>query len=168
MFGKKKKEKEVINEVFGKMLFFLRTSWNSFKSCKINLWEKEYILNVKCVDKYKENINSDQEQAYIKFKENIEECQKRIEKIVALYYETEDKDILISKFTPSVLVFSRDGECILYAENADDIIEHDPLPGLAVNIFPKLEMYTGEEYDMYLYGGGALYDPLIEIKDMDL
>ncbi len=153
MFGRKK---VVLNEFFGEVVYWA-VKWQSTTKTQITLWNRTYDIDLCAVsESKKENINKNQEKAYKNFKETIIERQREIERTVEQYYNTQDKQVLISKFTPSELIISRSGECALLADNADDDDSHDPPMGLAITISPELNIYTQEDYDGYIYGGGSL------------
>lgn len=156
MFGRKK---TVYNEVFGEMIQWT-TKWEAVTKLKLTLWNKTYDIDLCANTRSKEDgINENQEIAYKNFKETILERQKEIEKTVENYLNIRDEQRLSSKFIPTELLFSRKGECALYAEDGDveyGLYHDDPNAGFVVSINPWLKVFLPEEYDMYLYGGGTL------------
>jgi hypothetical protein len=154
MFGKKK---PLVNSTFGEM-FYWNTAWDATSKISLTLWDKAYSITLRVVaEKEKDGISQIQENAYRNFKEKKFEARKNIEEAVEKYYSTSDKQVLISKFTPTELQFSTKGESALIADNADDEDWHDPPPGLAVIISPKVAIFTQEEYAGYVFGGSDYY-----------
>ena len=150
MFGKKK---VLHNDVFGDMKYW-GVEWNSDAKIAINLWNREYEVRLGVVAKKEaDGISEIQEKAYSDFKETIIARQREIETIIEDYYQTHDTQVLISKFTPTELQISTRGECAILADNADDEDMHDPLPGLAVVVSPKVALFTQEEYAGYVFSG---------------
>lgn len=142
----KRREKiPVLNEVFGEVEYGV-ASWVATENARITLWEKAYELEVCAVAKDKnESISLKQEKSYEDFKMTICEKQKQMEEIIENYYNTKDPEVLISKFTPTELMFGRKGECVIMADNADDDDTQDVPLGLAVCFVPHLKLYTQED-----------------------
>jgi hypothetical protein len=150
MFGKKK---PLANGTFGEMIYWT-VEWRATSKIPLTLWNKAYNITLCAVaQKEKDGISEIQEKAYCNFKEKMFEAQKSIEEAMEKFYNTSNEQVLISKFTPTELQFSIKGECALMADNADDEDWHDPPPGLAVIISPKIAIFTQEEYAGYVFGG---------------
>lgn len=145
------KKKTIESDVFGKLTLW-NDDWTSSKKILINLWDKEYELELNVInDAVNGGVNKLQEESYIKFIKNMSENKKSIEAIVSNFFNTKERDVLVSKFLPYMLLLNINGECALIAENADDEDIHDILPGLAVVIYPKIAVFTHEDYNEYVY-----------------
>ncbi len=151
MFRKKKK---LISEVFGEVKHY-GFSWTTSAKTLFVLWNKAYELHIDIVDKQaKSGISKLQEETYIKFKENLAENQKNVEKIVSKFFNTTNDDSLISKFIPYSIQINRNGECALIGENTEDEDIQDVLPGLAIIIYPRMAIFTEEAYSEYVFLSG--------------
>ena len=164
MFGLFKRKKDISNRVFGTVKLFGRR-WSTSVKADITLWDKVYELNCNVVaDKECPEINQTQENVFSRFVEKSCQFSGQVEKIVADYFGTTDASVLLSKFCPYELMISPNGECAIIASNADDEDVHDVLPGLAVIVYPKMAIFTEEEYSEYVLRGGeykikaALYE----------
>lgn len=153
MFGRKK---PIIDEVFGEMIYWT-IEWRAKSKIEITLWNNTYKIDLCAVaTAEKDGISEIQRKAYKHFKETIIDMQKEIEKLVSDYFQTQDEQVLIEKFTPTDLQISLKGECAIIASNADDEEIHDTQPGLAVVVYPQKKIYTNEDYAGYIFGGGSL------------
>jgi len=154
-----KKEKPIINDVFGEMVYAWSLYWQATSKIKLTLWDNTYSIDLRVVAINEENekccINELQENAYKKFKEEIIKKQEEIEAVVEEYYNTNDKKELIEKFIPEDLQISLKGECALIADDTDD--EDEEHSGLAVLIYPILKIYSHDEYSSYIFGGGDYF-----------
>ena len=81
--------------------------------------------------------------------------QGHVENIVSDYYNVTDPETLISKFGPYELMITPNLDCRILASNADDEDIHDVLPGLAVVVYPRMAIFTEEDYSEYALRGGA-------------
>jgi hypothetical protein len=142
----------ISNGAFGEMLGY-DCYWTVNVLGKISLWNKMYRINVRAAaDTVKEKINSNQEYAYEQYKEIIVKKKQEIEAIIEKHFNISDEQKASSRFIPTTVLFSRDGACVLYAENNEDFV---------LGILPKSEVYSKEDYDMYLYGGGGFPTPIV-------
>lgn len=159
MFSFLKKKKSPPNRVFGTVKQF-DGYWSTSVKGSIVLWGKDYQLNcVVTVDDSHPEITPAQEDVYLRFAQNTDQIQKQIEHIVSDYFGTTDASVLLSKFLPYQLMVSPKGELAVIAKNADDGDWHDDPPGLAVVIFPRLSIFTKEDFSEY-----ALRDGCDEVK----
>jgi hypothetical protein len=149
MFGLFRK-KTIVNEVFGAVKLYA-DKWSASTNLGLLLWNKEYKLHISIVDNSGSGINQLQEETFVQFKNNIEMHQKDIEQIVASYFNMTDASDLIARFVPYELLLNTNGECVIIGENNDDEDTHDVLPGLAVVIYPKLAIFTGDAYSRYAF-----------------
>lgn len=149
------KKKTIESKVLGKLTLW-NDDWTSNKKVLFNLWDKDYALELDVInDAENGGVNKLQEEAYIKFIKNMSENKKSVEEIVTKFFNTKERDVLISKFLPYILLLNINGECALIAENTDDEDIHDILPGLAVVIYPKTAVFTHEDYNEYVYFGNG-------------
>lgn len=161
MFCFLKKKKDMPNRVFGNVRRF-DGYWSTNLQAEVTLWERQYLLSCMIyANSEHTEITREQEDAYQYFVQNGKMICKAAENLLADYFGTVDATVVLSKFEPYQLMISPNGECAIVAKNADDGNLHDALPGLAVVIFPKLAVFTKEDYLEY-----ALRDGCDEIKTM--
>lgn len=161
MFRLLKKKKNEPNRAFGTVKKF-DGYWSTSEKAEFVLWNKAYQVN--CMVSAGSNqaeITKKQEDVYIRFKENCGLLQREIERVVAAYFSTTDASVLLSKFTPYQMRISPSGECAIIASNADDENQEDALPGLAVVLYPRVAIFTKEDYLEY-----ALRDGCDEIREI--
>ncbi len=150
-----KRKKDPPNIIFGNVKLFGRR-WSTSVKAGIALWGKEYNLNcIIIADKERPEINQAQEAVFRKFTENSSLIPKGVERIVADYFGTTDASVLMSKFDPYELMISPNAECAIIANNADDEEMDDVLPGLAVVVYPKMAIFTEEDYSEYVLFSGS-------------
>ncbi|MDD5934976.1 MAG: hypothetical protein PUC65_05315 [Clostridiales bacterium] len=149
MFHKKSK---VNNEVFGEVKRW-ELGWTPSAHVQFELWNQTYELGIEIVDPDNDSISKCQEDAYIKFKEKLEEFEKAVEQAASDYLDTQDTNVLKSMFKPYDLQISLNGECILMVDDTEQE-EMDDQEGLAVFLFPKIAIFPGEQYRDYVLGGG--------------
>lgn len=155
MLGLFKRKKDLSNKVFGTVKLFGRR-WSTSVNAEIVLWGKAYTLNcIVVADKGHPEINQQQEDAFSRFMKNNREIRGDVEQAVADYFGTTDPFVLLSKINPYELMITPNAECAIIASNADDEDTHDVLPGLAVIVYPKMAIFTEEEYSEYVLFGGA-------------
>jgi hypothetical protein len=154
MFGNKRTKQEVviINSAFGKMKY----EWGCWKLCdeiKMILWDTAY--NTDCyvmVETEEEEINEKQEIAWEKFNTMIVRQKKQIEEIIMKYFECDDAGDSSNRFVPEDIFFSKNGECALFAKDAEETDYDDLGAGFAIFLVPKLMLYSPEDCLDYIYG----------------
>ncbi len=154
MFGKKK---TIFNEVFGEIEYW--DGWATTAKLEITLWDKTYDIRILAIaDSTKDDINEEQEKTYKMFKEIIVERRSEIEEMIENHFGTRDKQAVSSRFIPTRLLFSRIGECALYAEDDEEEydVSDDYDEGFVLGIIPELKIYSKELYSGYIFGGGML------------
>lgn len=150
-----KRKKDLPNTTFGKVKLFGRR-WSTSVKASISLWGKEYSLNcILIAEKEHPEINQGQEDVFRRFTQNSSYISKGVERIVADYFGTTDAALLTSKFGPYELMISPNAECAIVANNADDEEMDDVLPGLAVVVYPKMAIFTEEDYSEYVLFSGS-------------
>lgn len=156
MYGKLsffKKNKPLINEVFGSLRFWTDT-WTADHKIPLQLWGRSYELSLAVKDNPDiKGVSKLQENIYLRFTENIVENQHLIEQEVSRFFNTADTDSLVSKFIPYEIIITSRGECAVIAENTEDDDMNDINPGLAVVIYPKCAIFAADEFEEYAFFG---------------
>lgn len=148
MFGKKRKSKKIINEVFGEMEPKGSGCYGT-APIQITLWNKTFDIDLRAVaNSTSPEITPKQELAYRYFKENTVDIQNQIEKIIEDDCKTKDTKILLSRFEPFQLFFTVNGRFALLLFDTEDVEEgyHEDL---AVGILPELKLCSEEDYVMH-------------------
>jgi len=140
------KQKVVNNSVFGLMEYDFQ--WE--KTEKISIFKKEYDITISAEAYSEENISKEQEESYLKFKENekiyIETIENKLKEYInenledlATYWVDARKIINTSDLTkvvePKSILFQQDGSIIFLAE-----CEWDIENGIAVKLYPEVEV----------------------------
>lgn len=140
------KQKVVNNSVFGLMEYDFQ--WE--KAEKISIFKKEYDITISAEAYSEENISKEQEESYLKFKENekfyIETIENKLKEYInenledlATYWVGARKIINTSDLTkvvePKSILFQQDGSIIFLAE-----CEWDIENGIAVKLYPEVEV----------------------------
>ena len=140
------KQKVVNNSVFGLMEYDFQ--WE--KTEKISIFKKEYDITISAEAYSEENISKEQEESYLKFKENekfyIETIENKLKEYInenledlATYWVGARKIINTSDLTkvvePKSILFQQDGSIIFLAE-----CEWDTENGIAVKLYPEVEI----------------------------
>ena len=140
MFGNKRNR--IVNSVFGEMEY--RNSMYHGIS-QIKLWNKTFDIKVYPVTNSKsKEITPKQERAYEYFKKNIIDIQKKIEELLGKISETEDTNVLLSRYEPYELVFDLNGGCGL--EIYDNVTDDEYDADFVIIILPDLGIDTSEHY----------------------
>ena len=140
------KQKAINNSVFGLMEYDFQ--WE--KTGKISIFKKEYDITISAEAYSEENISKEQEESYLKFKENekfyIETIENKLKEYInenledlATYWVGARKIINPSDLTkvvePKSILFQQDGSIIFLAE-----CEWDIENGIAVKLYPEVEV----------------------------
>ena len=140
------KQKVVNNSVFGLMEYDFQ--WE--KTEKISIFKKEYDITISAEAYSEENISKEQEESYLKFKENekiyIETIENKLKEYInenledlATYWVDARKIINTSDLTkvvePKSILFQQDGSIIFLAE-----CEWDIENGIAVKLYEEVEV----------------------------
>ena len=140
------KEKTINNTVFGLMKYDYQ--WEKVE--KINIFKEEYNINIIAEAFSDEKISKEQEESYLKLKENeksyIETIENKLKEYVnknledlATYWVGARKIINTSDLTkivePKSILFQQDGSIIFLAE-----CEWDIENGIAVKLYPEVEV----------------------------
>ena len=161
MFNFLKKKKSEPNRVFGTVKRF-DGYWSTSEKIALVLWDKPFQLSCTVsAGSGQAEITKEQEDICLLFRENCSLLREKIEGVVAGYFETTDASVLLSKFLPYEVQISPNAECAIIAGNADDEEFDDVLPGLAVVIYPKVAIFTEEDYSEY-----ALRDGCDEVREI--
>ena len=139
----------ITSKVFGEIVFDY--GWKVKEPLKIELFGKDYSVDIAAKAYYEtEKITDEQETAFIELKKILEKRLKEAEKEIkefyeegcAEYYEGEfSKEELSEELTPKELLIQKDGECALLITQESDLDN-----GLAVLLFPEVEVQTQDEY----------------------
>ena len=134
------------NEVFGLMRYEYR--W--YKNDKINIFGKEWDINIIAAAFCNEKISKEQEESYSKFKENEKKCIETIENKLKEYINENLENLatywigarkiinatdLNKIIEPKSILFQQDGTTLFLAE-----CEWDIENGIAVKLYPEIEV----------------------------
>ena len=140
------KQKEINNMVFGLMQYDYQ--WEKFE--RINIFKKEYDISIIVEAFPDEDISKEQEESYLKFKENekiyIETIENHLKEYInenledlASYWVGARKIINITDLAkviePKSILFQQDGTILFLAE-----CEWDIENGIAVKLYPEVEV----------------------------
>ena len=140
------KQKAVNNSVFGLMEYDFQ--WE--KTGKISIFKKEYDISIIVEAFPDEDISKEQEESYLKFKENekiyIETIENHLKEYInenledlATYWVGARKIINITDLAkviePKSILFQQDGTILFLAE-----CEWDIENGIAVKLYPEVEV----------------------------
>ena len=140
------KQKAINNMVFGLMQYDYQ--WEKFE--RINIFKKEYDISIIVEAFPDEDISKEQEESYLKFKENekiyIETIENHLKEYInenledlASYWVGARKIINISDLAkvvePKSILFQQDGTIVFLAE-----CEWDIENGIAVKLYPEVEV----------------------------
>ena len=140
------KEKTINNTVFGLMKYDYQ--WEKFE--RINIFKKEYDISIIVEAFPDEDISKEQEESYLKFKENekiyIETIENHLKEYInenledlASYWVGARKIINITDLAkvvePKSILFQQDGTILFLAE-----CEWDIENGIAVKLYPEVEV----------------------------
>ena len=140
------KQKAVNNSVFGLMEYDFQ--WEKIE--KVSIFKKEYDITISAEAYSEENISKEQEESYLKFKENekfyIETIENKLKEYInenledlATYWVGARKIINITDLAkvvePKSILFQQDGTIVFLAE-----CEWDIENGIAVKLYPEVEV----------------------------
>ena len=140
------KQKAINNMVFGLMQYDYQ--WEKFE--RINIFKKEYDISIIVEAFPDEDISKEQEESYLKFKENekidIETIENHLKEYInenledlASYWVGARKIINITDLAkivePKSILFQQDGTIVFLAE-----CEWDIENGIAVKLYPEVEV----------------------------
>ncbi|WP_270466330.1 MULTISPECIES: DUF6985 domain-containing protein [Fusobacterium] len=140
------KQKAINNMVFGLMQYDYQ--WEKFE--RINIFKKEYDISIIVEAFPDEDISKEQEESYLKFKENekiyIETIENHLKEYInenledlASYWVGARKIINITDLAkvvePKSILFQQDGTILFLAE-----CEWDIENGIAVKLYPEVEV----------------------------
>jgi hypothetical protein len=156
----------MVNKVFGEVTF--DTGWDVKEPVSIELWGKSYGVEVTAeADCEEDTITAEQEKTYADFTANKTAKQKRIEELLAEFYDEnplenlyhfledylEDRGINPAEFQknirkhlpeflePKYLKIDEEGGCALFFDD-----EIDPDNGMVVVLSPEEEVMSQDEY----------------------
>lgn len=146
------KKKKIVNRTFGEVKFM--NGWQSVDQFRITLWNNENKIYIRAnALTLKDEITSQQEEAYLEFISSLEEKERTIEKILGEQFPDLSTDELIARFIPEEVIFCRNGEygiCIGDRECEDCAIQSDA--DIAISFVPEVKFFASqEEYLAFLY-----------------
>lgn len=157
MFGKKKKGamvKNPIHPVLGEMKYG-GVEWELTEKIELKLWSKIYEISL-CfyADTEEDGITEEQEIAFEKLKNVMTEKKQEIEAAIIDYARTDDEEILLSRFIPHYIEFSRKGECALFVEDTDEDGAYNDDTDIAFALFllPRLALSAPGDASALLWG----------------
>lgn len=140
------KQKAINNMVFGLMQYDYQ--WEKFE--RINIFKKEYDISIIVEAFPDEDISKEQEESYLKFKENEKFYMETIENKLKEYINENLEDLasywvgarkiinitdLAKVVEPKSILFQQDGTILFLAE-----CEWDIENGIAVKLYPEVEV----------------------------
>lgn len=163
MFGKRKKSiivKNPVHPVLGEMEYLGRT-WKLTEKIELELWSEIYKIPLYFYARSeKDGITKEQEIAFEEFKNVMIEKKHEIERAIIDYAKTDNEEILLGRFIPHYIEFSRKGECALFVEDTDEdgFYNDDTETAFALFLLPKLLCLASEDALDFLHGGGGYYN----------
>lgn len=123
----------MLHDVFGELTF--NVGWKA--SLNMKLFGENHPIILKLQAYYKEDgITKEQEEAYVKYKDDRDNKLETIEKLLLKYADSPEK-----RFIPKTLLFERDGSYALLCSDNDE-----PDEGIAVCLAPKEVVMSQDEY----------------------
>ena len=146
------KKKKSVNSTFGEVEFM--NGWKAVNQFRITLWNNENLIYIRVnALTLKDEITSQQEEAYLDFISTLDEKEKTIEKILGEQFPSLSTDELIARFIPEEVIFCRNGDygiCIGDREDEDCAIQSDA--DIAISFVPDVKFFASqEEYLAFLY-----------------
>ena len=135
-------EIQLLTETKGKEIFFTDAQQNAFQAyVKIEQQIQDCIKQY-----YEENYHEIVTEYYLNFQDEWESCcklEEEFQKIIANEEQTQKQslELLLRYFSPQSITFFENGDCVLLAFLAEND-DH----GIAVTIFPQLEIMSQDEY----------------------
>lgn len=122
------------NTIFGEVKFNIGWETNAI----IRLFGQKFNIVVNASAYFdKDGITPEQENAFSDFKKNTEQRLKTIE----ILLQRLESDKPLERFTPSLLLFQRDGGYALLLDDKEDVDG-----GIAACLAPKAEVVSQDEY----------------------
>lgn len=123
----------MLHEIFGEVVFSV--GWKAQKD--VSLFGKVYPITLKIQAYYEEDgITAEQEQAYLDFSNTESDKMKKIEELLDNYAPD-----AVSRFTPRMLLFNKDGSYALLCDDQENIEE-----GIAVCLSPEELVISQDDY----------------------
>lgn len=160
MFGKNKKgamAKNPIHPALGEMKH-LGTTWKLTEKTGVVLWSKIYKIPLCFFARTEEDgVTEEQEIAFEKLKNVLIEKKNEIEAAIVDYAKTDDEEILLTRFIPRYIEFSRKGECALFVEDTDEdgAYNDDTETAFALFLLPRVFLSPSEDSLDFLHGRGS-------------
>ena len=115
--------------------FVFKYGWNKHEEVFILGQRYEIIINLHAYYE-KDGVTGKQKDAYLNFEEQKTQMLSKIEDALNKFCNNAKE-----RFTPTMLLISRDGEIALLFDDDDN-----PDDGIAVTIIPEIKIYSQDEY----------------------
>ena len=136
------KRKKIINSVFGELEY---RNLMYHGETQITLWDKTFDIKVFPVTNSKsKEITPKQERAYEYFLKNTKDIQKKIEGFLKKICETQDTNLILTRYEPYELIFDLNGGFGL--EIIDNVTDDEYDSDLVIIILPDLGIDTSDHY----------------------
>ncbi|OPX42034.1 hypothetical protein CLHUN_40930 [Ruminiclostridium hungatei] len=159
MFGKKKDKavKCKIHPSLGEIKY-LGIGWEKTEKAKVTLWSKTYDIPLCFIAKtVEEDVNEKQGVTLERFRNVVNEQKNQIEKLIMECFECDNEENSSHRFIPKEILFSQNGECALFARDADEENYNDIGASIAMFLVPKLMLEYPENCLDYILGGGGFF-----------
>lgn len=150
----KKAPKVIMHSELGELRYVIN-GWETVSAVKLDLWGKSYNVSLNFyADTEEDEPNSDQENAYQKFRGIMVEQRNVIERLLLDYSKEEIMENAGDRILPRNVEFSRKGECALFFEDTEDGIayEDDTNAGIALFLIPRILIDSSENCFDYMCG----------------
>lgn len=97
------KGEKIYNQTFGELIY--KYSWNKIEN--VRLWDSLYEVNVKVEAYSDEIITKEQEDAYMNFKDNLQEISTKSLEAIKLYLN--GTEFSVKQIKPRTILFKQDG-----------------------------------------------------------
>lgn len=125
---------------------YLAVGWRLTEKVKMILWNQTYDVPVSLVTpSVEDDVNEKQVDSMEKMRSIIVELKSKIEEVIMQYLKSDDEEESCRRFVYEDIYISQNGECALFARDAD-AEEYDDLgSGFAMFLVPKIMLYSPED-----------------------
>lgn len=125
---------------------YLGVGWKLTEKVKMTLWNKAYDVPVCLVtSSVEEDVNEKQADSMEKLRSVIAEQKSKIEEVIMQYLKSDDEEDSCRRFVHEDIYISQNGECALFARDADEEEYDDLGSGFAMFLVPKIMLYSPED-----------------------
>ena len=125
---------------------YLGVGWRLTEKVKMTLWNQTYDVPVSLVTpSVEEDVNEKQVDSMGKLRSAISEQKSKIEEVIMQYIKSDDEEESCRRFIHENIYISQNGECALFARDADEEEYDDLGSGFAMFLVPKTMLYSPED-----------------------